>query len=215
MKKTTWLLMLLLMVTSCSKKQEGSITTITKKIPDDPGCISRIWKNIPFPKILNSTDSLKAVQLFRENNIPFNTFVIMSVSYEIIGTDMHTHVLVFQYINDQLLLGIEQSYFFKNEQLASYDEGGLLTTSLDTVPSLRLSQLRTLFLTTVKTPSYKDTCLVAQFGYYSIHPFTADTSVKLVKAWEVHSKDYYYPVVYVTDDGNIIRLETGSAILRQ
>lgn len=95
------------------------------------------------------------------------------------------------------------TYQFTNGVFKELDGKQFGKVNLDTRPSLNLSILRQLYLSEINKQgidqSFKDSCLVAQFGYFNTHFNTMDTTTNIVKAWDVHPAHSQYPTCYIND----------------
>lgn len=47
---------------------------------------------------------------------------------------------------------------------------------------------------------FRDSCLVARFGYYNLNAGTGNETPAIVKAWAVRPKNTEYPLVIFRDD---------------
>lgn len=107
-------------------------------------------------------------------------------------------------------------YAFQNGVSSGYSGKPYGAITLDAKPSQTLPVLKQLFITEAInkqgiSASYKDSCYVAQFGYYNINlNNAADTTASLIKAWEIRPKNSQYPQCYVRDDnGSTIYFDSG------
>jgi len=93
---------------------------------------------------------------------------------------------------------------FKNGIFNSYSGNIISGTTLDRTSTLKLGQLRKLFIDDIelfdhKGNQFKDSCFKAEFGYYNLTSGTSDTGKNLVKAWHLTPKFNSYPEAYYQD----------------
>jgi len=107
-------------------------------------------------------------------------------------------------------------YSFQNGVLEGISGKSYGAVSLDTKPSQTLPVLNQLFITEAVNKqginaSYKDSCYVAQFGYYDLNRTSiTDTTTSFVKAWEVHPAHSPFPQCYIRDDnGGTLYFDSG------
>ncbi len=195
-------------------------TTPTGKIDDDYGCISRL---VTTPKdiIVKPDDYIYAQQLLQSGNIDQSNFKILSVRYDTFknyNNQIKHEVIIFeqQFINNLPLLNIEGEYVFM-DGLFDWTGGKFATScSLDTIPALRLTQVRKLYVTALAASNspaylktYKDSCLVAEFGYYDINSGTVNHTINFVKAWHVYPINSGLPTAYFNDNGTLLWFANG------
>jgi hypothetical protein len=108
------------------------------------------------------------------------------------------------------------NYVFQSGSLLGLSGKVYGATSLNAQSSQTLPILKELFITEAVNKqginaSYKDSCYVAQFGYYNINlNNAADTTASLIKAWEIHPRNSAFPQCYVRDDnGSTIYFDSG------
>ncbi len=208
MKNLYYLSIILIAFTACKKSD----------LPGDNGCISQV-KRINFG--IKSSDSVAAIALLVQNGIAHSDLQLSFVAFDTVKTDPYTgiyqNVFTDQIINGLPVLSGHIWYQFKNGVLQSttgqkYNSGGIFGGS-----SLSLSQLRELFLNAAAKNNYavsfRDSCLVAQFGYYDLNAASGGAP-NLVKAWSVTPRDYNaYPQVFFRDDNGATILYSGGVVL--
>jgi hypothetical protein len=100
------------------------------------------------------------------------------------------------------------NYVFLNGSLTALSGKVYGAISLDNKSTLSLPVLRQLFLNEAINKqgidaTFKDSCYVAQFGYYDLNrPDAIDTAANFVKAWEVRPGHSFYPQCYIRDDNS-------------
>jgi hypothetical protein len=208
MKKLYYLSFILIAFTACKKND----------LPGDNGCISQV-KQVNFG--IKSSDSVTAFSLLKQNGIAYNNLQLSFVEFDTVKTGVNPgifqNVFAVQNINGLPVLSSHIWYQFKNNALQSttgtrYNSGGVFGGS-----SLSLAQLRELFLNAAAknnaAVSFKDSCLVAQFGYYDLNVNTGGAP-NFVKAWSVTPRDYNaYPQVFFRDDNGATILYGGGPVL--
>jgi hypothetical protein len=207
MQKIYLIAIIALALASCKKNDQ---------LPGDGGCITQI-KRQNFS--INSTDSVTAIQLLKQNNIPYNDIQLEYFSsYNVTtGDNPGTYQVVFviQQINDLPVLSGTIWYQFKNSILQTTSGARYGAINLSTSSALQLTQLRAAFLaeanknnSTVAT-GLKDSCLVAQFGYYDLN-VNVNSTPNFVKAWWVAPKNATYPqAVFQDGSGKTINYNSG------
>ena len=187
-------------------------------LPGDNGCISQV-KRINFG--IKSADSVTAIALLKQNAIAYSnlqlSFVALDTVTEGPNTGIYQNVFAVQSLNGLPVLSEHIWYQFKNNTLQSttgqrYNSGGASGGS-----TLSLPKLRELFLNAAAknnfAVSFKDSCLVAQFGYYDLNALSGGAP-NLVKAWSVTPRDYNaYPQVFFRDDNGATILYGGGPVL--
>lgn len=183
------------------------------------GCINRIYPS--FKGKLSPKNQARADSLFLVNNLTIPVYLV-PYSYEQLATTINTRfiqddiVRFDQYANKQILFLNELIYSFINKKF-NVISGSVYNGSLkiDTISHLNNNNLRNIFLKQVLADSFnsnknfKDSCLIAQFGYFDIN---AGNSLlpkgNFVKAWKVTAQNSY-PQLYVRDDGVLISYFNG------
>ncbi len=189
------LLFALVAVVSCKKNNV---------IGSDNGCISRISAHY-----ITGADSLAAVKLFQQNNIPYNNLAFERIILNDTitsgsGSSVYQHIFVLQYFNGLQLFFSDIGYHFNGGVFQSSSGTRYSSINLNTVPLLSLPQIRKLYVGELRKDSYKtdlnykDSCLVAEFGYYNLN--TTGTVPGFVKAWRVSPKNSTYPQALFQDN---------------
>ena len=189
------LLLFILFASSCKKAEN----------PVDNGCISYIKRHY-----ITGADSLTAVNLLKQNNIPssnlaYDRIILNDTVTNGSSTDIYQHIFAIQYFNGLQLFFSEIGYHFKNGVLQPFYDTRFTNIFLNTLPRMTLPEIRKVYVNALFNDantnfrSYKDTCLVAEFGYFNTN--TADTSnPKFVKAWYITPKNSLYPMVILNDN---------------
>lgn len=212
MKKLYYLSFALLIFSACKKSD----------LPADNGCITQINRQ-NFG--VTASDSIAAVQLLKQNNLPTNDLVLEYVHNDTITYTLPSYVnqYVFgiQYINGLAILSYDFGYSFKNGVFKEVTGARYSAVNLDTHPTQHLPQLRALYMAEITknrgkdiAAAFKDSCVVAQFGYYDLNVdfnvLTNDHAPNFVKAWSVKPKHAPYPqVVFRDDNGKTIVFNNG------
>ena len=181
------------------------------------GCIDKIVKQ---SFNIKPADSITAIHLLQQNNIQYNNLVFTSIILNDTitnteGTHIYQHIAAIQYINGLPVLSDGFAYHFKDGIYYTTSGKVYSSVSLDNRSQLTLSKLRDLYMTeTVDkggfNPTYRDSCVVAQFGYFNLNAGTGNTTVNMVKAWRIHLKTQDYPVATFRDDnGQLIYFDSG------
>ncbi|MFI5160171.1 MAG: hypothetical protein ACHQHN_02790 [Sphingobacteriales bacterium] len=208
MKKLFYLLFILTAFGACKKSD----------LPGDNGCISQV-KRINFS--IKGSDSVTAIALLKQNSIAYSNLQLSFVSLDTVkdGPNAATYQNVFavQNVNDLPVLSSHIWYQFKNNALQSTSGTRYSSGPSSGGSSLSLPQLRELFLKAVTenkaAVSFKDSCLVAQFGYYDLNVISGGAP-KLVKAWSVTPRNYNaYPQVFFRDDNGSTIIYDGGVVL--
>lgn len=208
MKNLYYLSFILIAFIACKKSD----------LPGDNGCISQV-KRINFG--IKSSDSTAAIALLRQNGIAYSNLQLSFVAFDTVKTGpnaaTYQNVFAVQIINGLPVLSEHIWYQFKNSALQSttgqrYNSGGIYDSS-----SLSLPQLRELFLNAAAknntAVSFRDSCLVAQFGYYDLNALSGGAP-NLVKAWSVTPRNYNaYPQVFFRDDNGATIIYDGGPVL--
>jgi len=201
------LLFLFLIGGSCSKETES---VDHKQIASDNGCIEKITIPASSQGTLTNADYNLILTLFSSNGISNPNFRFTRTYYRdsvqtYNGIHNFRNVIIIQYTNGLPIFRESLNYSFRNGIFESYS--GQLTngTSLNTISTLSLGQLRKLFIDDIelfdhKGKQYKDSCFKAEFGYFNLNAGTGNTSENLVKAWHLTPNFYSYPEAYYRDD---------------
>jgi len=187
-------LLLILFVYSCKKVE----------IPIDNGCISYIKRHY-----INGADSLAAVKLLQQNNIPnsnlaYDRIILNDTVSNGSSTDIYQHIFAIQYFNNLPLFFSEIGYHFKNGVLQQFYDTRYNSITLNTIPRMTLPEVRKVYVDALFNDGntsfrkYKDTCLVAEFGYYNTNP-SNPANPQFIKAWYITPKNSMYPMVILND----------------
>lgn len=204
-----------------------SIFSACKKsdLPADSGCISQVTRQ-NFG--VTTSDSIAAVQLLKQNNLPTNDLVLEYVHNDTITytvpSYINQYVFGVQYINGLAILSYDFGYTFKNGVFKEVTGARYSAVNLDTRPTQHLPQLRGLYITEISknrgsdiAAAFKDSCVVAQFGYYDLNVdfkvSTNDHTPNFVKAWSVKPKHTPYPQVIFRDDNGKTIVYNGGPVL--
>lgn len=191
--------------------------TACKKSNNDRGCIDSFNESFN----ISAADLQAANTLFQNNSISTQDFKITSVSLNntttIDGqTSSYDYINVRYYANGLPIFNSDEAFNFKNGQIvlrSGSDFGGV---DLGKTPSLRLNDVRGLFVSTYNANydaaavHVADSCLRAEFGYYSINPNVNSTTANLqpahnvVKAWKVQFQNSRFPILYFRDDNSAL-----------
>ena len=199
MKKIYLIVFVALAFTSCKKNDQ---------LPGDSGCITQI-KRQNFD--IKNTDSVTAIQLLKQNNIPYNDVQLEYFSSYNIPTGesnpgTYQSVFVIQQINGLPILSSQIWYQFTNNVLQTTTGIRYNEINLNNTPSFQLPQLRAAYLAAATkndspiAAQLKDSCLVAQLGYYDLNSNISSTP-NFVKAWLIMPQHSSYPQVTL-QDGN-------------
>jgi hypothetical protein len=197
MKKIYLITFIALAFAACKKNDQ---------LPGDSGCITQI-KRQNFD--IKNTDSVTAIQLLKQNNIPYNDVQLEYFSSYNIPTGesnpgTYQSVFVIQQINGLPILSSEIWYQFTNSILQTTSGIRYNEINLSNSSSLQLTQLRAAYLAEVTknnstiATQLKDSCLVAQFGYYDLN-VDVNSTPNFVKAWLVKPQHSVYPQVTLQD----------------
>ena len=192
---------ILLTISSCKKSA----------IAYDNGCISQITRNYS----VNASDSLAAVKLFQQNNLPATGLTFYRVELNNVitnpkGTYIYQHIFALQHYNGLLAFNSYIGYHFTNGVFNYQDHPVYGSVNLNATPNLTLPQVRKLYLAAAKDASsiisrdFKDSCLVAQFGYFDLNSGTGNTTPNIVKAWYITPQHVQYPLAYIRDDNSAL-----------
>jgi hypothetical protein len=208
MKKLYYLLFILIAFASCQKSD----------LPGDNGCISQV-RRVNFG--IKSSDSVTAIALLKQNAIAYSnlqlSFVALDTVKEGPNTGIYQNVFAVQNINGLPVLSGDIWYQFKNNTLQSTTGTRYTSAALSGGSALSLPQLRELFLNAAAknntAVSFKDSCLVAQFGYYDLNA-RAGGAPNLVKAWSVSPRtNGSYPQVFFRSDNGTTIFYGGGPVL--
>jgi len=171
---------------SCSKSSHPE--------PPDNGCIERIFIQLSTPS-LTPAQTRTIDSLLGLNHINHDNYRYLSLRQDSINGRSEQIILVDQYANGLRLFTSQIGYVFY-DGILHYTGGGPTTqgTTPDTIPSLSLTRLRTLFSNDIKKREFKgsvtyglrDSCYKAEFGYYDLAANNAPEN--LIKAWRVSIK---------------------------
>lgn len=224
-----FLLLLIVTFSSCRKKTDTPVipaptvpyyNIFSYPIAEDMGCMQRVWTgDIHFNPLPTTAKKVAAEQLFRDNNIAFGNLRFFDVSYDTTNFGAFVHVKADQYVNGLAYFSGWTIYHFRNGKFDSFSGKEAATSSLDTIPKLKLTQVKKRFMDCLKGDTfgsnYQDSCSVAQFGYYNINAVNGNSSVQLVKAWMVHPVHAEPIVAYINDeDGKVIYFTNGVMTLQ-
>jgi hypothetical protein len=209
MKQLYLLPVLLLALAACRKNNSTDL--------GPAGCITQHQKDY---FNLKASDSLQAIKLFQQNNIKYNNLVLERlIMNDTItnteGTHIYNHVVIIQYVNGLPILSGDAGYHFRDGVFQQ--TSGIIYTSvnLDTHSTLSLPKLSKLYMDEAVNKQgynagFRDSCLVAQFGYFNLNAGSGDNTTKFVKAWRITMKDWFYPVAYYRDDNaQLISFDSG------
>jgi hypothetical protein len=213
MKNLILILFALLVFASC--KKDG--------LPVDNGCISQIERQHFGVSV---SDSVAAVQLLKQNNLPTNDLVFESIQlYDTLtisgSTNVYQYIFAVQYLNTLPVLSYDFGYTFKEGILqqvtgARYNGITLNTHSTQSPPRLRefyMSEVNKNASLTLAA-ALKDSCLVAEFGYYDLNVdfsvLVNDHTPNFIKAWRVAPAHSSYPqAIFRDDNGQLISYSGG------
>jgi len=197
MKKPYYALFIFIALASC------------KKDNSETGCLSQ---STAIPTV-SATDNTTALALLQKNNIPTNNQVFTNyTSYE--APNPGEPDILYQFVTaTQVKSGLP--VFFENilytfTNGTTYAINGKQYTDFDLNASStqKLTGLKQLFINEAVAKqglnaSFKDSCLVMQFGYIDANLNTNNTTPNFVKAWEIKPAHSLYPQVYVRDDNGV------------
>ena len=206
MKKVFLILCAVIALGSCKKNE----------VAGDNGCISQRQKK-SFG--LNPADSLAALQLLNNNHMPTNDIQMERIELRdtINGAHIYQYIAAIQLIKGLPVLSDDFGYNFRDGIYQQTSGKKYTSVSLDTHPTLSLRLLRSLYMAETKknnnatySANFKDSCLVARFGYYNLNAGTGNETPNIIKAWAVTPKNADYPVgIFRDDNGNTIIYNTG------
>lgn len=195
-----------------------------KKSNNDRGCISSYSETFNIPAAnLKTADSLLQVnsistQDFKITNVVLNEDVISG------QTNRYAYVYVRYYANGLPIFYSDEFFSFKNGQIQSRTGSDFSGVDLGKTPSLRLSDVRGLFVTAYNN-NYNtanvhvaDSCLRAEFGYYNITATVNGTTATIqpthdvIKAWKVQFQNSQFPIAYFRDDNSGLIIMDGGVM---
>lgn len=205
---------------SCNKNNSAPPVKVNV-VGEDNGCITREWKHNNFGPILEK-DLLDATAILEQSGIDHSNLEIYFVSKDGSGPSKIRYINARQKVNGIELLSSDITFQVTNEHAELINGGGgipQISTTLDTLPSLTLGQVRSLFLRQLvihqdgdRVIDFDDSCVSAQFGYYDVNTTQPDRPANLVKAWFVNVKYLSGPRAYFKDDGTLI-VYIGSTVI--
>ena len=198
MRKIYYALLVLVSLNSCKKYD----------LPVDNGCIERITRQ---NFMVKTSDSAVAVNLFKQNNIAYSDlqfeYINIDTAKNDLGSDIFQNVFAIQFINGLPVLSFDMGYSFKNGIFQQFTGKRYSGVNLDTRAQQLLPRLRELYVAEVSknttndnAAKLKDSCLVAEFGYYDLNGNVDNSTANFVKAWSVTPKHALYPQVFFRDD---------------
>src|ERR1700744_6746839 len=143
MKKLTCIFIALVILTACKKNDQ---------LPGNNGCITQI-KRQNFN--IKSSDSIAAIQLLKQNNIPYNNVQLEYFSSNIVPSnqsnagDAYASVFVIQQINGLPILSGELWYQFTNSVLQTTSGTRYNEINLSNSSSLQLAPIRAAYIAEV------------------------------------------------------------------
>ena len=204
MKKIYFAIVLSLIFYSCTK---------TGTLPNDNGCITQI-KRANYN--IKSADSLAAIHLFQQNNMNYSNLSFERIILnDTIGGHIYQHIFATQNFNGLQIMSGNAGYHFLDGVYQSTSGKIYSSVSLDSHAHLSLSQLTSLYMSESidkegLNPSYRDSCLTAQFGYYDLNAGTGNEATNMVKAWRIELKNNTYPIAIFNDNnGQLIAYDSG------
>lgn len=209
-----------LTATSCSRSSSPA--------PDN-GCIQRIVIKQSdaglSPEHTRTADSLFDVNHIDHRNYRYYAF--QSDTFQTLYSPFKKYdekvIRLDQYVNGLRIFNGEINYIFWDGALHYIAGKPIQSANLDTISSLSLRRLRTMFTSELLrpganvTPEFTDSCYKAEFGYFNLSNDLEPE--KLVKAWRVtinySSASWYapygygypydgYPAAYYKDNGQLI-----------
>lgn len=190
MKKIHLILSACVVITaSCSKSSHHEDSS-------DNGCIERTTFGISDP-LLTAARIKTADSLLDVNHIAHSNYRYLDLRQDSLNGTFEQFITVDQYTNGLRLFNSQINYLFRNGIINYTSASPTHGTTLDTIPSLGLAKLRTLFSNDLKkhelgagagignyvSYGYRDSCYKAEFGYINIA--TDGVSEDLIKAWRV------------------------------
>jgi hypothetical protein len=173
---------------SCSKPHHHEDTPI----PDN-GCIERIDIKLSqqAQPALTAEQVRTADSLLDANHVHHDNYRYLAYHQDTLNGGFEQFIQVDQYANGLRLFASQINFVFSNGILYFTTAAPTKGTTLDTIPSLILARLRTLFSGDLQKQElggsvsygYRDSCYKAEFGYINI---AADGAPEdLIKAWRV------------------------------
>ncbi|GAB2456973.1 hypothetical protein GCM10011375_05290 [Hymenobacter qilianensis] len=217
MKIQYYLFAALLSLCACTKNDLDEV------VLDGKGCIKRVT-NAPGPgdHEIRKSEQATAVRLFQQNalslsDLRFTQFIEEDLVVEGI-TNHHVHVKAARFANGLPFLLNRAIYNFRNGKYVHRSDNDFIAAA-DTKPALTLAQVRALFFqefvdynkqsTSYKAEDFKDKCLTAELGYYTLRG--NETPIRTILAWHVKPKGEEYPEAVINDsDGTTIYFFDGS-----
>jgi len=191
--------------------------TKTRTSPSGNGCTTQI-KRVNYN--IKPADSLAAIHLFQQNNIDYSTlsfeWIILN---DTLNGHVYQHILATQYFNGLQLMSSDIGYHFLDGVFQSTSGKRYAAVNLDNHAHLSLSQLRALYMSEAidkqgLNPTYRDSCVTVQLGYYDLNAGTGNESVNIIKGWRVELKRNTYPIAIFRDDnGLLIAYDSGMRTL--
>lgn len=188
-------------------------------LEENSGCINKIEITVTSHGAISDPDYSLIQRLFSTNGIVNSNFRYSRTYRDSVanfdGKFDYRNVYIIQYANGLPIFGESLNYLFKNGVFKSFSGRISKGTALDTSPTLKLSQLRKLFVGDIesfdhKGTQFKDSCLTAELGYFNLNAGTGDTTANMVKAWHLRPKTISYPEAYYQDkDGGLISYFNG------
>jgi len=174
---------------SCSKSSHN------EGAPDN-GCIERTAIRISDP-LLTAAQIKTADSLLDVNHITHTNYRYIGLQHDSVNGTFEQFITVDQYANGLRLFTSQINYLFWNGVIHYTSGNPTHGTTLDTIPSLGLAKLRTLFSSDLKkrelgsglgignyvSYGFRDSCYKAELGYINIA--TDGVSENLIKAWRV------------------------------
>lgn len=199
-------------------------------LPEDNGCAERVVIPVSAHSI-DAADVPVINNLFSKHSIDNSNFRYFRYRHDTLQTLYPPYarydqkiVGVDQYVNGVRLFLTGRSFIFLSDNLSFQSPDPTNGTSLNTIPTLNVHQLRKLFLDDIeefehKADKYKDSCFKCEFGYYNLNGGTGNAPEVLVKAWRVTPKNTIapseYPMAFYKDDnGELIYYDNGIRTFR-
>jgi hypothetical protein len=206
--KNTLLLALfaLITATACHKS----------KLNDDNGCIQRIQTAPGFANTITAADYADITALFTQNSLNYSNLRFYNIyrgSYQSYrGTDSEISVSAYQYVNGLAVFSSDRAFNFTTFDPPFVSGPEVASVPLDTVATMKLPHLRAIFMTISNAARYKDSCLIAEFGYFDLNRGSSGTAPRIIKCWRVSSPNTLFPYAIIADDGPIIDYQNGIVI---
>ncbi len=204
-----------LALTSCSKNNSVPTSVTNKTIAEDLRCLAQVWLKPGYSHI-TPTQNSEVVDFCNKNGIDASNLKFYSFYSEVLhGNENWVHAKANQLVNGLMIFTNDRNFHFKNGVLETTDGVEIRSTTLDTIPSLKITQIRSLFVielmkrNALNLSSYKDSCLNIQFGYYDLNPGNNNMPVNLVKAWHITPQYGSDPSAYFKEGGELINFFGG------